>query len=112
MNKFKQLIKDAYNDSKNRKKHITIGSCKGYVYCYSGRIYGESISPYFGEVDNIDYLLDTFEPQILSLVSRLNNGEQQEIQIYEHELKDYSFRNNKLTINLKNGKMKEFILEE
>ena len=83
MSKFQDLIKDAYKLSKG-----------GYLI---GIIYTTGANTGFKDIkdDQIDDFVDTRHIDMLYLKSTLGDVE---MQIYEHELKDYKIKNSESTL--------------
>lgn len=97
--KFKQLVINTYNDSKNRTFNKQEFGITATYNNYFGIIYGAISQTSFSDILDIDKYMDIGQSDMLLLVSRKTS---QEVEIYEWKLKDYKFKEDILYIELDN----------
>lgn len=105
--KFKKLILDIYqnwktnNFTKNEFNHT-------FTYNnFFGFLYNATSTDSLDNIIDINSYLDIANPDMLFLHSRITN---EEIEIYQWHLKDYTIKNNILDVFFTNGKSKKFKL--
>ena len=103
--KFKELIRDTYKDSYSKTFEKTEFGMKVTYNKYFGLIYNAISTHGFSDIKDIDAYVDLYNPDMLYLKSRVND---QEIQIYQWDLKEYRIEEDLISIECKNGNIKEF----
>ncbi|MBN1076032.1 hypothetical protein DVV91_17055 [Clostridium botulinum] len=105
--KFKQLILDVYGDWKSRSFEKIEFGCKCTYNNYFGFLYNAVSTDSLDKIIDINKYMDIANPDMLMLHSRITN---EEIEIYQWDLKDYTIKNDVLNVQFNNGKNKEFKL--
>lgn len=106
--KFKQLIIDIYSDHKNRTFDKIEMGYKVTYNNYFGLLYNAISTDGLEDIININKYMDIANPDMLMLHSRITN---EEIEIYQWDLKDYKIKNDILIVYYNNGKVKKFTLQ-
>ena len=106
--KFKNLIKEIYNDMKNRIFTKEEFGMKSIYKNYFGFLYNCSSTDSLDNIKDINKYMDIANPDMLLLHSR--KYDRQEIEIYSWDFKDYKIDNDVLYIYYNNCKEKEFRL--